>query len=139
VLDWLNSVEVKFDPRADCVLATFAGPFSLEELLEAFHKTYESATEQGLRLILIDCSGLDGMLSTQERFKLGESAVAYWLGKSPETNWLSKPAGIRPKIAIVGKVPLVDGFGALAASNRGVNAKAFSEVPQALGWLGLAQ
>jgi hypothetical protein len=41
-------MEVKFDPRADCVLATFAGSFSLDELLEAFHKTYESATERRL-------------------------------------------------------------------------------------------
>ena len=89
VLDWLNSMEVTFNPRVDCVFATFAGPVSLEGLLQAFHRTYESATERGQGLILIDCSGLDGILSTHERFRLGESAVAYWLGKSSGTSWLT--------------------------------------------------
>ncbi len=132
-------MEVSFDPREDCVLATFAGPVSLEGLLQAFHRTYEAAAERGLRLILIDCSGLYGTLSTLERFRLGESAVAYWLGKSPGTSWLSTSIKPTPKIAIVGKAPLVDGFGALAASNRGVNAKTFSEVQQALDWLGVGR
>lgn len=134
----LDVMEVKFDPRADCVLATFAGPFSIADLLAAFRKTYEAATDRGLGLILIDCCELDGTLTTHERFKLAESAAAYWSSKSARMNWLGAAANSRPKIAIVGRAPLVDGFGALAASNRGVNAKAFSELPHALGWLGLA-
>jgi len=70
--------------------------------------------------------GLEGTLSTLERLSLGESGVAYWSGKS----WK-----IIPKIAVVGEAPVIDGFAALVASNRGIDAQTFSEVQLALDWL----
>jgi hypothetical protein len=121
-------MEVKFDSRADCVFATVTGPVSLEALLQAFNKTFDAAVERGLDLILVDFSEVDGTLTTHERYKLGEGGAAYSFSKS----WK-----IRPKVAVVGKVPLVDGFGALTASNRGLDAKTFSEVQPALDWLGI--
>src|SRR5260221_6917620 len=119
-------MEVKFDSRTDCVFATLIGPMSLEGLLQAFYKILDAAVDRSLGLVLIDFSVLGGTLATSERFNLAENAAAYFLSKSRT---------IRPKIAIVGKAPLIDGFGAMVASNRGLNAKAFSEVPQALDWL----
>ena len=99
-----------------------------ERLLPIFYKIIDTAIERGLGPILIDFSASSGALATSERFNLAESATAYFLSKSRT---------IRPKIAIVGKAPLIDGFGAMVASNRGTNAKAFSDVSQALEWLGI--
>jgi hypothetical protein len=110
------------------VFATLTGSHSLEEVLKAFHGAYEAAFCRGLGLILIDCSGLDGELTTVERFELGESGATYWSQKA----WR-----IMPRIAVVGKAPVIDGFAALVASNRGVEAQTFSEVQQALDWLGI--
>jgi hypothetical protein len=121
-------MEVKFDSRTDCVFATIAGPLSPAWLLQVFYKILDAALERGLGLILVDFSTLDGNLTASDRFNLGESAAAYARSKN-----------IRPKVAVVGKPPLIDGFGTVAASNRGLNAKTFSEVPQALDWLGLPQ
>jgi len=123
-------MEVNFDSRTHCVLATFTGPVSAEGLLQAFYKTIDAAVERDLGLIVIDCSALEGTLTTTERFNIGESGAAYSFSKSRK---------LRPKIALVGKPPLIDGFGATAASNRGLNAKAFSDVPRALDWLGIPQ
>ena len=123
-------MEVKFDSRTDCVFATITGPMAPERLLPIFYKIIDTAIERGLVPILIDFSASSGMLATSERFNLAESAATYFL---------SKPRTIRPNIAIVGKPPLIDGFGATVASNRGLNAKAFSDVPQALDWLGVPQ
>ena len=121
-------MEVKFDSRTDCVFASITGPIAPERLLPIFCKIIDTAIERGLGLILVDFSASSGALATSERFNIAESAAAYFLSKSRT---------IRPKIAIVGKAPLIDGFGAMVASNRGMNAKAFSDVSQALDWLGI--
>ena len=123
-------MEVKFDARTDFVLATFTGPLSVEALLLAFSKTLDAAVERGIGLILADCSALEGKLTTAERFKIGEDGAAYAFSKSRK---------LRPKVAVVGKPPLIDGLAAVTASNRGLNAKTFSDVPQALDWLGIPQ
>ena len=121
-------MEVKIELRTDHLNATFSGPLSQEELSQAFESAYDAAFNQGLRLILIDCSGLDGRLSTRDRFLLGKSGVAYWSTRS----WK-----MLPKIAVVGQAPLIDGFAALVASSGGVNARTFSAVQDALNWLGI--
>jgi len=121
-------MEVKIEVRADHLNATLIGPLSKEELFQAFEAAYEAAFNQGLRLILIDCSALDGNLSTSDRFMLGKSGVAYWSSRS----WK-----MLPKIAVVGEAPLIDGFGALVASSGGVNARTFPSTQEALNWLGI--
>jgi hypothetical protein len=110
------------------VLATMTGSQSIKEVLQAFEETFDAAFNRGLGLILIDCSGLDGELSTFERFSLGKSGVAYWSARSSK---------IIPKIAVVGKLPVIDGFGAVVASSGGVETRTFPEVPDALTWLGI--
>jgi hypothetical protein len=119
---------VKIESRADYVNATLSGPLSLQELLRAFEAAYSAAFDQGLRVILIDCSELGGKLSTGDRFSLGKSGVDYWSSRSGK---------MIPKIAVVGKAPLIDGFGALVARSGGVNACTFSAVQEALNWLGI--
>jgi len=123
-------MEVKFDSRTDCVFATFTGPVSAEGLLQAFYKTIDAAVERRLGPIVVDCSALEGTLTTSERFNIAESGAAYSFSKSRK---------LRPKLALVGNPPLIDGFGAIAASNRGLNAKTFLDVPRALDWLGIPQ
>jgi hypothetical protein len=121
-------MEVNFDPRTDCVFATLTGPLSPEGLLPVFYKIIDATVAGGSGAVLVDFSALDGTLTTSERFNLGESVVAHYLSGSRK---------IRPKAAVVGKAPLIDGFRVLVASSRGLNAKVFSDVPQALDWLGI--
>jgi len=121
-------MEVKLGSGAEYLHATLTGSLSLKDLLQAFETTYDAAVSRGLRCILIDCSGLDGELSTMDRYSLGESGIAYWS---------SRLAQVVPKIAVVGKPPVIDGFAALVASNRGIDASTFSEIQRALDWLGV--
>jgi hypothetical protein len=121
-------MDLRVESQPNYVFATLIGGHSLEEVLNVFSAIYDEAFGRGLGLILIDCSGLEGELSAVERFELGKHGAAYWVSKS----W-----NIAPKIAVVGRAPVIDGFAALVASNRGVEAQTFSEVPQALKWLGI--
>jgi len=123
-------MEVKLESRTHYLHATLIGPLSLEGILQAFQAAYDVAFGRGSGLILFDCSGLDGKLSSHDRLTLGESGAAYWSSRS----WR-----ITPRIAVVGNAPVIDGFAALVASNRGVNALTFSEVQEALDWLGIRQ
>jgi len=121
-------MEVKLGPGVEYLHATLTGSLSLKDLLQAFETTFDAAVGRGLRLILVDCSGLDGELSTMDRYSLGESGIAYWS---------SKLARLVPRIAVVGKPPVIDGFAALVASNRGIDAQTFPETQRALDWLGV--
>jgi hypothetical protein len=121
-------MEVRVESRRSYVIATLTGPHSLQEALQAFEATYDAAFDRGLRFILVDCSGLDGALSTRERFTLGKAGVNYWSTRSSK---------MIPKIAVVGKPPVIDGLGAVVASSGGVDVQTFSEVQQALEWLGV--
>jgi len=121
-------MEVRVESRRSYVIATLSGPHSLQEALQAFEATYDAAFDRGLRFILVDCSGLDGALSTRERFTLGKAGVNYWSTRSSK---------MIPKIAVVGKPPVIDGLGAVVASSGGVDVQTFSEVQQALEWLGV--
>jgi hypothetical protein len=126
--DILTPMDVRVESTPNYIFATLTGDHSLEEVLKAFHEAYEAAFSRSTGLVLIDCSRLDGELTTVERFQLGESGAAYWTNKS----W-----NIMPKIAVVGNAPVIDGFAAIVASNRGVEAQTFLEIRQALEWLGV--
>jgi len=121
-------MDVRVESRRSHVFATLTGPHSLEEALQAFEATYDAAFDRGLRLILVDCSGLDGALSPRERFTLGKTGVNYWSTRSSK---------MIPKIAVVGKPPVIDGLGAVVASSGGIDVQTFLEVQQALEWLGV--
>jgi hypothetical protein len=74
--------------------------------------------------ILVDCSSVEGELSTLDRYELGRSVAEYCNSRSTT-----------PKIATVGKLPLITGFAALVASNRALVAETFSELQEAIDWL----
>jgi hypothetical protein len=116
-------MEARLEPRKDYFQATFTGPVSLREALEAFLKTCDAAAERGQDKILIDCRAISGKLSFLERYELGRTMAEHCL---------SRP--VNAKIAFVGEA-MADGFEGLVTWNRGVPAKAFSELPPALAWL----
>jgi hypothetical protein len=75
-------------------------------------------------MILADASAAEGKLSDMDRYQLGRSMAEYYISKR-----------LVFKVAIVGKPPLINGFGALVASNRGVATETFSDTAHATRWL----
>jgi hypothetical protein len=65
-----------------------------------------------------------GELSVMNLYAIGKAMAEYCLSKS-----------IHAKLAVIGKPPIVTGFGAEVASNRGLTSKTFSESQSALNWL----
>lgn len=107
------------------VWATVTGRFSLDECATALMRVCDLAAETNAVRILVDCLKAEADLKDQERYRLGSSLAEYFLGK------------LRPfRIAIVGRPPTVNGFGVEVASRLGLTAETFSELADALEWLG---
>ena len=108
----------------DLLLATVAGRVSLKEVLRVFKNVIDTARERGFEKILIDFLAVTGELGTMDLYEIGRAMAEYCVSKS-----------IYVKVAVIGKPPLVTGFGAEVASNRGLTSRTFSECESALQWL----
>ena len=117
-------IDLKVEPEDRIVVATVEGRVSLSEATNVFTKACDAAAESGFALILVDCLSVEGELSTMERYELGRALAEYCNSRS-----------IAAKVATVGKAPLINGFAALVARNRGLVAETFSETQEAISWL----
>jgi hypothetical protein len=117
-------MDLKVESKEGVLVATAAGRVSLSEVIGVFTKVCDVAAERGLDQILVDCLSVEGELSTMERYELGRTMAEYCHSQS-----------ISPKVATVGKLPLIDGFAARVASNRGLVAETFPELQKAMDWL----
>ena len=59
-----------------------------------------------------------------KRYELGRTLAEYCNSRS-----------LTPTVATVGKLPLINGFAARVAWNRGLVAETFSELQKAMDWL----
>lgn len=117
-------MDLVLQTRDDILLGTLKGDANLKESIGAFTRVCLYAGEKGLQKALIDCTAVSGELSTTERFELGETAAAYCC-----------QAGAILRIAVLGRQPVINGFGALVASNRGIQTQVFGDQAEALSWL----
>jgi hypothetical protein len=116
-------VDTKIESRDGLLWITATGWVSLIEAAGILNHVSEEAVEHQLTRVLVDCSMLEGELSIADRYELGRK-MANSAIKSHVT-----------RIAFVGYPPLVNGFAALVASNRGAVAATFSDLDEAISWL----
>ena len=110
------------------------GDFSLQEAKRIFLEMLEAVARHQVKKILFDGRRLTGDPETIERFYYGKFAADAVLQ--------FKDRGVSPAIqfAYVLKEPVLDPhrFGETVAVNRGMLVKAFDNLEDALGWLGIA-
>ncbi len=117
-------MELILESQKDYLLATVTGRVSAKAVHRIFKHVIDTATERGFDKVLIDFSEVMGELAVMDLYELGKATAEYCLGKE-----------LYPKLALIGKPPLVTGFGAEVASNRGLPSKTFSDRQSALNWL----
>lgn len=116
-------MDLKLESREDYLLATAVGRVSLKDALELDKSVFDAAAERGFDKILLDCLAVEGELSILARYELGTPLAEYCKSRS-----------MTPKVAVIGKMPTITGFGAFAA-NRGLPVKTFPGLQPALDWL----
>lgn len=113
-----------FNMQGDVLVATICGEVSADEAVLRFKEIFSFAARNDLRKILVNCLKVTGVLSTTERYNLGVTALGHLVSLN-----------IKPRIAIVGTAPTVDGFGLRVAANRGADGALFATSQDAMDWL----
>jgi len=107
------------------LVATVTGPVSLAGAVQRLQETFAFAAQNSTRKILINTLDATGDLSVFERCRIATRAVHYYRSLNVGGH----------AIALVGKPPLVNGFGLQVAQNMGALALLFSNTEPALRWL----
>jgi len=120
----MHLTDLKAESKDGILVATAAGRVSLRDAISVFTNVCDVAAQSGVDRILVDCLSVEGELSTMERYELGRTMAEYCTSRS-----------LTPKVATVGCPPLINGFAARVAWNRGLVAETFSESQKARDWL----
>jgi hypothetical protein len=120
------SVIVTAEVRATHVRLHCLGVFDFSSALMLLDQAFELARQTGLEAVLIDARELEGAPTTMERYHWGVQIAT------------RSAAGPRIRIAVVGNEPIIDPdrFGEIVATNRGASGRAFTDLQEAIAWLG---
>jgi hypothetical protein len=117
-------LHIDVELQVGLLLVTASGSLAFDAALRLLKQVLDTAAEQQVNRILVNCLALDGELSTLERYSLGVEVPAYF-----------KQRQMNLRIAFVGKPPAMDGFGVRVAQNRELPTEMFSSQQEALNWL----
>lgn len=117
-------MDLVLEASHDVLYGTLSGDVDLTDLIDAFTRIYRFAGSSRLKKALIDCSAVRGELSTMQRYELGDKVAALYHRENGSV-----------RFAVIGHPPMLNGFAALVASNRGVAAQVFETGADALEWL----
>jgi hypothetical protein len=117
-------MQMKTEVQGDVLYVTLSGQVDLDSSLRLLIQAFDTAAKERIAKVLIDALALTGNLSTLERYELGKKTTSHVL-----------QLGTNPKVAFVGVLPAVDGFGVRVAQNSGVTVELFHRVQEASGWL----
>lgn len=110
--------------------ASIRGSFGLRDAQEAYRGVLEHCIAEAVDRLFMDCREVEGEPTTLERYEFGEYVAA--------SNHAAFAAGeAKLKVAIVGRVPLIDPqrFGEMVARNRGAVVTVTTDLDEAVAWL----
>jgi len=125
---------LKIHPESGFLKVDVTGKFSLKEAKRTFLEILEAVAQHKMRKVLFDGRGLMGEPKTIERFYYGEFAA------ETVVKLVYRSLSFAPQFAYVLEEPVLDPqrLGETVAVNRGMDVKAFDNLEDALGWLGIA-
>ena len=99
---------------------TAQGTHALPRSIGLIEWTAAESLRQNAARVLLDCRGIEGQLSTMDRYELGVAI-----------------SSIPVKVAIILRQAMMDPdrFGEIVARNRGANARVFTAEDEAIEWL----
>ncbi|HXD09111.1 MAG TPA: hypothetical protein VN653_03520 [Anaerolineales bacterium] len=109
--------------KGDHLFVEINEPYSLKLLISNIHAVADHCRKENLNKVLVDIRKMEGNPSIFDRFQLGLEIVKAW--------------GTRITVAVVAKPSLINRTAENTAVNRGAKVKAFSEMKDAMEWLGV--
>jgi hypothetical protein len=126
-------MSLKTSAEAECLYATVAGEFSLEEAEKTFLEILDAVAQHRYEKVLFDGREVSGKPTDMQRFYYGEFVARAVVDFTEQTGLPS------PKFAYALEEPVLDPrrFGENVAANRGMHVRAFDNLEDALEWLGV--
>jgi hypothetical protein len=124
---------IEIRPESGFLNVGAMGEFSLQEAERTFLEMLEAVARYKVEKVLFDGRRLTGAPGTMERFYYGEFAA------DAVFKFRDRGVSRRTKFAYVLNEPVLDPlrFGETVAVNRGMKVKAFDNLEDAFGWLGI--
>lgn len=103
----------------------YSEPYLLEKFIAISKQVYNICLAENYRKVLVDVSNMPGKVRTMERFTIGVEGALLFRDKV--------------KIAVLYRPEEIDKFAETVGVNRGLNGRVFSDMDQALIWLGIEE
>ena len=128
------TLTIDIEARPHYLYAAVSGEFSMSGAQAAYDQAVQAALPLAQTRILIDVRHVTGKPSQEERYALGLFVAA-------EQRLLAARSSFVPRVAVLGKQPLVDPnrFAETVAVNRGATLKVSERLEEALAWLGISE
>jgi hypothetical protein len=128
------SLKLEISPESGFLRVGALGKFSLKEAKRSFLEMLDAVAQYNVKKVLFDGRRIAGHPETMERFYYG--AFAAQAVKKYSDRGVSRDT----QFAYVLERPVLDPgrFGETVAVNRGMHVKAFDNLEDAIGWLGIA-
>ena len=117
-------LRTEIETQDGVLIVTAHGDAAFDAALRLLKEACDAAAAKQLNRILVDCLAMEGEFSTLERYTLGVEVATYIVQRQ-----------MNHRLALVGKLPTLDGFGVRVAQNRGLTTEFFSNQQEALNWL----
>ncbi len=123
----MESIEIRIESGHVCLRCS--GTHSLPGMIAVFQAAMDAALQHDKCKILIDARGVTGQIPFMDRYDSSKFLAEQVKERAP---------GRIKKVAMVFEAPMIDPsrFGQTVAINRGLNTKMFSEIDEAVEWLG---
>lgn len=100
----------------------YSEPYLFERYIAISKQVYNICLTENYSKVLVDILDMPGKIKTMDRFTIGVEGTLIFRGKV--------------KIAILYRTEEIDKFAETVGVNRGLNGRIFSDMDQALTWLG---
>ena len=101
----------------------YSEPYQFNKLIDLMKEVRVVCETESYQKFLVNISGMTGRVTTMERFELALKGVSLFQFKG--------------KYAIVYRKEEINRFAENVGANRGLNARIFSDMDEALKWLGV--
>jgi hypothetical protein len=127
------SLKLEISPESGFLRVGALGKFSLKEAKRSFLEMLDAVARYKVKKVLFDGRRIKGEPETMERFYYGEFAA------QSVREYSDRGVSRDTQFAYVLEHPVLDParFGETVAVNRGMRVKAFDNLEDALGWLGI--
>ena len=121
LLDQCEPFMKKIEQRDGYIYVEYDDEYSLEVFISTSKEVFELCQAQGCRKVLVNITNMPGKVRTFQRFEIGVQGSLIF------RNLI--------KAAVLYRKEEIDWFAETVSKNRGLNAKIFCQMDEALKWL----